>query len=76
MRRLQVPGIPKYSAEDTSLVVGNAAGEKSAFPIPAGSRITVDAVGLHYNRKSPQAAQQPTGVIYTELHSKVLGRSI
>ena len=71
-----MPGIPKYSAEDTSLVGGNVAGETSAFPIPAGSRVTVDAVGLHYNRKSPQAAQQPTGAIYTESHSEVLGRSI
>ena len=31
---------------------------------------------LHYNRESPQAAQQPTGEICTESHSKVLGRSI
>ena len=48
----QAPLIPKYSAEDTSLVIGNEAGETTVFPIPAGSRIDIDVPGLHYNRKS------------------------
>jgi hypothetical protein len=47
-----VPGIPKYSAEDTSLVVGNEAGETIVVPIPAGSPVKIDVPGLHYNRKS------------------------
>lgn len=49
----QVPAIPKYSAEDTSLVIGNGAGETTVVPIPAGSGIVIDVVGLHYNRESP-----------------------
>ncbi|KAF9653322.1 cytochrome P450 [Thelephora ganbajun] len=43
------PVVPKYSAEDTSLVVGNQAGETTVFPIPAGGKINIDVVGLHYN---------------------------
>lgn len=58
LRTTQAPGIPKCSAEDTSLVIGNEAGETTMLPIPAGSRVIVDVVGLHYNRKShlPQQA--------------------
>ncbi|KAF9653356.1 cytochrome P450 [Thelephora ganbajun] len=44
-----VPAIPKYSSENTSLVIGNQAGETTVFPIPAGGKISVDVVGLHYN---------------------------
>jgi len=51
-RSPQVLNIPKYSAEDTSLVIGNGAGETTVFPIPAGSRVTIDVPGLHYNRES------------------------
>jgi hypothetical protein len=43
--------IPKYNTEDTSLVIGNEAGETTVLPIPAGSRIRVNVSGLHYNRK-------------------------
>jgi len=43
------PEVPKYSAEDASLVVGNRAGETTAIPVPAGTRITIDVAGLHYN---------------------------
>ncbi|KAF9643013.1 cytochrome P450 [Thelephora ganbajun] len=43
------PFIPKYSAENTSLVVGNQAGETTVFPVPAGSDLRIDVVGLHYN---------------------------
>ena len=70
-----MPGIPKYSAEDTSLVVGNGAGETAAFRIPAGSEITLDVIGLHHNREScyaqlpmqnlQQVAQQGTGMIHS-----------
>jgi len=48
----QTPAIPKYSAEDTTLVIGNEAGETVVLPVPAGSKIIVDVPGLHYNRKS------------------------
>ena len=48
----QVVGLMKYSAEDTSLVIGNDAGETTVLPIPAGSRVSVDVVGVHYNRKA------------------------
>ena len=47
----QVVAIPKYSAEDTSLAIGNEAGETTMTAVPAGTWITIDAVGLHYNRK-------------------------
>ncbi|KAJ3892405.1 cytochrome P450, partial [Lentinula edodes] len=44
-----VNGIPKYSAEDTSLTVGNATGDKLVLPVPQGTAITINTVGLHYN---------------------------
>ncbi|KAJ3984113.1 cytochrome P450 [Lentinula detonsa] len=44
-----VNGIPKYSAEDTSLTVGNAAGDKLVLPVPRGTHIVINTVGLHYN---------------------------
>ncbi|KAF8823725.1 hypothetical protein HHX47_DHR9000191 [Lentinula edodes] len=47
--RLPVNGIPKYSAEDTSLTVGNATGDKLVLPVPQGTAITINTVGLHYN---------------------------
>ena len=43
-------GIPKIAAEDTSILVGNINGEKTAVPIPKGSLIQIDTAGLHYNR--------------------------
>ena len=47
----QVINIPKLSEEDTTLTVGNAAGEKRTIPVPKGVRITIDSPGLHYNRE-------------------------
>ena len=47
----QVTNIPKLSEEDTTLTVGNAAGEKLTVPVPKGVRISIDAPGLHYNRE-------------------------
>ncbi|KAJ3846377.1 cytochrome P450, partial [Lentinula lateritia] len=44
-----VNGIPKYSAEDTSLTVGNTTGDKLVLPVPQGTAITINTVGLHYN---------------------------
>ncbi|KAJ3712509.1 family 614/534 cytochrome P450 [Lentinula raphanica] len=44
-------GIPKYSAEDTSLTVGNAAGDKLVLPVPLDTHIVINTVGLHYNSR-------------------------
>ncbi|KAL0575905.1 hypothetical protein V5O48_006078 [Marasmius crinis-equi] len=44
-----VCGVPKVSAEDTTLVAENASGETKVVPVPAGSPITLSVVGLHYN---------------------------
>jgi hypothetical protein len=48
---LQIVNIPKLSEEDTTLTVGNAAGEKLTIPVLKGVRISIDAPGLHYNRE-------------------------
>lgn len=45
----QVTAIPKESAEDTSLMATNGQGEKKRVPVPRGTTIVVDIVGLHYN---------------------------
>ena len=47
----QVINIPKLSEEDTTLTVGNAAGEKLTIPVLKGVRIIIDTPGLHYNRE-------------------------
>ncbi|PPQ67222.1 hypothetical protein CVT26_007295 [Gymnopilus dilepis] len=44
-----VVNIPKVSAEDTVLTVGNAFGEKKTFPIPKDTRVSINVPGLHYN---------------------------
>ncbi|KAH7923074.1 cytochrome P450 [Leucogyrophana mollusca] len=44
-----VTGVPKSSAEDTSLVVTDVNGEKRTVSIPQGTAMTLDVVGLHYN---------------------------
>ncbi|KAE9395447.1 cytochrome P450 [Gymnopus androsaceus JB14] len=41
--------IPKYSAEDTSITITNAAGEKRVVPIPQRTEIELNIVGMHYN---------------------------
>jgi hypothetical protein len=46
----QVTNIPKVSAEDTTLTVGNVNGGKTTFPIPSGTEIDLHVAGLHYNR--------------------------
>lgn len=43
-------GIPKFAAEDTSLVTGNIHGEKTTVPVPKGTDIIIDTPGVHYNR--------------------------
>ncbi|KAF9075519.1 cytochrome P450 [Rhodocollybia butyracea] len=55
-----VNAIPKYSAEDTTLTISNAAGEKRTLPVPKGSVLVLNAVGLHYNPhywKDPETFQ-------------------
>ena len=49
---------PKYNAEDTSLTISNSADEKRILPLPGGTHITINVVGLHYNR------MRPTGSIF------------
>ncbi|TFK49108.1 cytochrome P450 [Heliocybe sulcata] len=44
-----VPGIPKYSAEDTTLTTTKESGESKTISIPAGVDITIDCIGLHHN---------------------------
>ncbi|RDB24803.1 hypothetical protein Hypma_007792 [Hypsizygus marmoreus] len=44
-----VTGIPKESAEDTTLTTTNADGEKTVVPVPKGANIMIDVPGLHYN---------------------------
>jgi hypothetical protein len=46
----QVINIPRLSEEDTTLTVGNAAGEKLTIPVLKGARVIIDPPGLHYNR--------------------------
>ncbi|KAF5362787.1 hypothetical protein D9757_011011 [Collybiopsis confluens] len=41
--------VPKHSAEDTSLTLDNAAGEKYILPIPQGTHLAISIVGMHYN---------------------------
>lgn len=47
---LQVVAVPKYAAEDSTLMTRNAAGEKVAVPVPRGSSLSLHVCGLHYNR--------------------------
>jgi hypothetical protein len=51
------PRHPKYSAEETSLVVETQADRATAFQIPAGAKITIDIPGLHYNREDRPVQQ-------------------
>ncbi|KAJ7917508.1 cytochrome P450 [Mycena leptocephala] len=44
-----VNNIPKMSAEDTSIVVGNSDGATTAIPCPTGTYINIHTPGLHYN---------------------------
>jgi len=43
--------IPKISAQDTILKVGNAAGETKLIPVPKGTYLRIDVMGLHYNSR-------------------------
>ncbi|KAF5322602.1 hypothetical protein D9619_001346 [Psilocybe cf. subviscida] len=44
-----VIGIPKISAEDTSITTQNAKGESVTIPVPKGIDITINTPALHYN---------------------------
>ncbi|PFH50911.1 hypothetical protein AMATHDRAFT_40534 [Amanita thiersii Skay4041] len=46
-----VTGIPKYSAEDTTLTTSNSHNEKFTFPVPKGTLLVIDTPGLHYNAR-------------------------
>ena len=46
----QVVGIPKLSAEDTSVMVTSVTGERAQLPLPKGTRIVINTPALHRNR--------------------------
>lgn len=46
----QVTGIPKFAAEDTSLVTTDSEGRKVTIPVPQGTPIVLNVPGLHNNR--------------------------
>ena len=46
----QVTGIPKFAAEDTSLVTTDSEGRKVTVPVPQGTPIVLNVPGLHNNR--------------------------
>ncbi|KAI0066672.1 cytochrome P450 [Artomyces pyxidatus] len=45
------PVISKMSAEDTSLVVSNANGDKATLPVPKDTCILINIAALHYNTR-------------------------
>jgi hypothetical protein len=45
-----VHSIPKSVAEDTTVTITNAAGERTTVIMPKGSTISMHIPGLHYNR--------------------------
>ncbi|KAI0034595.1 cytochrome P450 [Vararia minispora EC-137] len=44
-----LPGIPKVSGEDQSLVVTYADGERKPIPLPKGTQMYMSTVGMHQN---------------------------
>jgi hypothetical protein len=48
---LQVLAVPKISTRDTVFKTTNHQGHSVDVPIPAGTRLSVNIVGLHHNRK-------------------------
>jgi hypothetical protein len=50
----QVTGFPKGTAEDTVLTTSSTDGKNTPITvtIPKDTRVLVDVLGLHYNRKS------------------------
>ena len=46
----QVANIPKIAAQDTTLTVSKADGEKITFPAPSGAEVELHVPGLHHNR--------------------------
>lgn len=45
-----VHSIPKSVAEDTTITITNAHGERTTLIMPKGSSISMHIPGLHYNR--------------------------
>jgi hypothetical protein len=43
--------IPKYSQEDTLFTTKNGKGEDINVPVPKGTYLSLNVVGLHYNRQ-------------------------
>lgn len=51
-------GIPKRSAEDTTLTTVNRNGDRVVFPVPKDSYMLLHTPGLHYNRE-----HRPLGIL-------------
>ncbi|EKM52723.1 uncharacterized protein PHACADRAFT_211944 [Phanerochaete carnosa HHB-10118-sp] len=51
-----VINIPKYAAEDATLVTTDSSGNKVVVPVPQGSDVGLSVLGLHYN---PRYWQDP-----------------
>lgn len=47
---MKVVAVPKKSAEDTTLVTVDQSGNPVVVPVPSGTGIAINIVGLHYNR--------------------------
>jgi hypothetical protein len=69
----QAEDIPRMCAEDTTLVVGNEAGDQVTIPVPKGSHINFHIAGLHYNRRCSSKA---VNRVCMTKSSSLLGRSV
>jgi hypothetical protein len=69
----QVSGIPKVTAQDTTLTVSNVNGGKTTFPVPSGTQVELHVAGLHYNRTL--VALCHGGEISMMFHSTILERA-
>jgi len=69
----QVTSIPKVTAQDTTLTVSNANGEKTTFPVPSRTQVDLHAPGLHYNRTPVVLCQG--GQVLIQFHSTILERA-
>jgi hypothetical protein len=75
----QVPGFPKIAADDTVLTTTSTDGKNApiSIPVPKDTRVFIDVIGLHYNRKS-SIISNPLFSRYSANpgYSEILGRSI
>jgi hypothetical protein len=57
---LQAPVFLKSAAQDAILTTSSTDGRNTPIrvPVPAGTRITIDVLGIHYNRKFSMGPSQ------------------